>query len=128
MQIVFDEIDRDHEGPAKHGERHFSYLNRSSRIEAVRVRALVEEWISHYPESDRLALVQRLRSPIDGAHVSAFFELALHELLIRTGHKILALEPKVPNSHHQPDFLGEAPDGATFYMEAMTSMNQPRPW
>lgn len=56
MQIVFDEIDRDHEGPAKHGERHFSYLNRSSRIEAVRVRALVEEWNLVYRLSPRAVL------------------------------------------------------------------------
>lgn len=34
MPIVFDDIDRDHQGPLKAGETQFSYLNRSGRIEA----------------------------------------------------------------------------------------------
>lgn len=124
MPFVFDDIERDREGPAKPGETHFSYLNKSNRIEAARVRALVEDWISRYPDEHRAALIARLRSTIDSAHYSAFFELALHELLLRTGHTIVAVEPQVPNSPHKPDFLLQAPDGIRFYMEAVTSMNE----
>lgn len=56
MPIVFDDIDRDHQGPPKAGETHFSYLNRSGRVEAERVRSLVEDWIVRYPASDLVAL------------------------------------------------------------------------
>jgi hypothetical protein len=124
VPIVFDDIERDRGSPAKPGETHFSYLNRATRIEAERVRALVEDWISRYPEQHRAALVKRLRSTIDSAHYSAFFELALHELLLRTGHTILAVEPQVPNSPHQPDLLVQASDGTCFYLEAVISMNE----
>ncbi|WP_419256045.1 hypothetical protein ACN2C6_19235 (plasmid) [Caulobacter sp. ErkDOM-YI] len=124
MPIVFDDIDRDHQGPPTAGETHFSYLNRSGRIEAERVRALVEDWISRYPASDLTALVARLRSSIDAAHYSAFFELTVHELLVQTGHMIVAVEPEVPNSNHRPDFLVEAPNGARFYLEVVTSIAQ----
>lgn len=68
------------------------------------------------------ALVARLRSTIDAAHYSAFFELAVHELLVRTGNTIVAVEPQVPDSNHRPDFLVEAPDGARFYLEVVTSI------
>ncbi len=124
MASVFDEIERTDNGPAKAGETYFSYLNRSNRIEAQRVRALIEEWVSRYPESDQWSLIQRMRSTIDVAHVSAFFELTLHELLIRTGHKILKIEPTVIGSNHKPDFLVGLPDGSEFFLEAVTSMNQ----
>ncbi|MBW0149738.1 MAG: hypothetical protein KXJ53_00870 [Phenylobacterium sp.] len=124
MSLVFDDIDREHQGPRKAGETQFSYLNRSGRVEAGRVRSLVEDWITRYPESDLTALVARLRSTIDAAHHSAFFELAVHELLVRTGHTIVAVEPKVPNSNRRPDFLVEAPDGERFYVEVVTSIAQ----
>lgn len=126
MLIVFDDIGRDIDGPAKPGETQFSYLNRSSRIEAERIRALIEDWIARYPEQHRAALITRLRSTIDGAHLSAFFELALHELLLRTGHKIIDVEPPAPNSPNRPDFLVESPDGQSFYLEAVVSMGESR--
>lgn len=124
MPIVFDDIERDYDGPAKLGERQFSYLDRSSRVEAARVRGLIEDWISRYPGGHRIALAQRLRSTIDSSHYSAFFELTLHELLIRTNHDILAVEPTVPNVPYQPDFLVRSSDGTSFYLEVVTSMNE----
>lgn len=106
------------------GEVLYTYLNRSSRTESERVRNLIEDWISRYPEIHRASLVARLRSLRDGVLFSAFFELALHELLVRTGHIVLEIEPEVPASPYRPDFFVEAPDGTRFYLEAVTSMNE----
>jgi hypothetical protein len=61
-----------------------------------------------------------LRSQTDEEHVSAFFELMLHALLLRTGHTILAIEPELPHSPNRPDFLVAAPGGSQFYLEAVT--------
>lgn len=117
--IVFDNIARDIEGPMRPTDTDFGYLNRSNRPEAERVRQLVEQWIARYPESHRPGLVARLRSMIDVAHCSAFFELALHELLIVTGHRLIEIEPALPHTTKSPDFLVEAPDGTRFYLEAV---------
>lgn len=119
--MVFDDIARDLTGPRGPTETQFGYLNRSNRAEAQKVRALVEDWVSRYPEPHRLALISRLRSPIDDVHVSAFFELALHELLTKTGHKILAVEPTLQHTPRSPDFLVETPDGQPFYLEAVVA-------
>ena len=118
---VFDDITPDLDGPRAPDETAFGYLSRSTRAEAAKVRSLIEDWVSRYPERDRPALVARLRSKIDDAHQSAFFELALHELLIVTGHTIVAIEPKLHHTPYSPDFLVQAPDGSRFYLEAVVA-------
>lgn len=118
---VFDDITPDLDGPMAPDETAFGYLSRSTRPEAARVRELIEDWISRYPEQDRPALVARLRLRIDDAHQSAFFELALHELLLATGHVIVAIEPKLEHTTYSPDFLVQAPDGSRFYLEAVVA-------
>jgi hypothetical protein len=124
MPLVFDDIERDQAGPASQSDTQFSYLNRSSRIEAERVRGLIEDWISRYPAEHRKALTTRMRSTIDSAHYSAFFELALHEMLLSTGHNILEVEPTVPHSQNKPDFLVCTAEDTCFYLEAAVSMNE----
>ena len=118
---VFEGIEPDLDGPMAPNETDFGYLSRSTRPRAARVRELIESWVSHYPEGDRPALVARLRSKIDDAHQSAFFELALHELLLVTGHVIVAIEPKLEHTSYSPDFLVQAPDGTRFYLEAVVA-------
>jgi hypothetical protein len=118
---VFDDITPDLNGPMAPDETAFGYLSRSTRPEAARVRDLIEDWISRYPEEHCTALVARLRSKIDDAHQSAFFELALHELLLVTGHVIVAIEPKLEHTPYSPDFLVQGPDGSRFYLEAVVA-------
>lgn len=116
---IFDDITRDDDGSPQQGEGLFAYLNRSNRLEAARVRGLVDDWLSHYPEEHRDALVARFRSNIDDQHKSAFFELFLHEFVIRRGHKVIAIEPKLDHTAKSPDFLIERPDGSRYYLEAV---------
>lgn len=118
---VFDDIEPDLDGPKAPDETDFGYLSRSTRHEAARVRDLIEDWISRYPDEDRGVMVARLRSKIDDAHQSAFFELALHELLLTTGHTIVAIEPKLEHTAYSPDFLVQAPNGSRFYLEAVVA-------
>ena len=114
---IFDDIPRPDVGPPEHGEPAFAYLNRSGRPEADRVRRLVEEWIARYPASSRDNLVSRFRSLNDDAHHSAFFELFIHELVIGRGHRVVAVEPKLPHTMKSPDFLIEAAEGHRLYLE-----------
>ncbi|MCK1695224.1 hypothetical protein [Bradyrhizobium sp. 144] len=116
---IFDDIARENDQPRQEGEPLFSYLNKSSRPEAERVRTLVDEWIKEYPESHREPLVARLRSDIDDQHQSAFFELFLHHFLCARGCKIIEIEPKLEHTDKSPDFLVETSTGERFYLEAV---------
>ena len=92
---VFDDIEPDLDGPMAPDETDFGYVSRSNRPEAARVRDLIEDWISRYPDEHRPALVARLRSKIDDAHQSTFFELSLHDLRLVTGHVSVTIDTVV---------------------------------
>lgn len=121
---IFDDIARDDVAVPLPDETMFSYLNRSARPEAARVRALVDTWFAEYPEAHRKALLGRFRSPIDDEHRSAFFELFLHHLILARGGKVLAIEPKLEHTDKSPDFLVESADGERFYLEAVMATSR----
>ena len=112
---LFNDIVRD-DSPAKNTERLYPFLNRSSWPECDRSRSLCEDWFSRYPAGDRKDLHSRFTSRRDDDHQGAYFELLLHELLIRLGG-ILTVEPSVPGTTKRPDFLVEL-GGTRFYLEA----------
>lgn len=82
---------------------------------------MVQAWIERYPAENQPEMVRRLRSRDDTLHRSAFFELFLHELLIRQDFNIVAIEPEMPNGR-APEFLVAAPDGTRFYLEATLAL------
>ena len=116
---LFDDLPRSAMDFPHHTETAFAYLNRSGRLEAERVRILVNTWFSHYPQADHEPLAARFRSSIDDQHRSAFFELFLHELVLTHGHKVLAIEPALTHTAKSPDFLAESAEGQRFYLEAV---------
>jgi hypothetical protein len=115
---VFDNIPRTNLEPANHRIAAFDYLNESARSPAARARGLIEELFARYPGAHARALRRRLRSIDDISHRSAFFELLLHELLLRERCTIVAVEPVIAGTDRSPDFLVEAADGSRFYLEA----------
>lgn len=115
---IFDNGPWDLPGGADHLVSSFDYLNASDRLEAARVRATVEEMFAQYPASAQEGLRRRLRSIDNNTHISAFFELALHELLLRSGCHVLAVEPGLEGTLRSPDFLAQTQAGQRFYLEA----------
>lgn len=95
--MIFTQIDRSDVDPAKYTESYFSFLNRSARIEAERVRDLMEEWLSDYPFAERSQLAIRLQSSINAEFLAAYFELYLFSLLSRLGYSI-EIHPKMKSS------------------------------
>lgn len=95
---IFDSRERTSKEAGSSSIPQFAYLNSSARPEAGRVREALEDFITRFPEAHRGALIARLRSELDEVHHSAFFELALHELLLRSGHQIEEIEPAIPGS------------------------------
>lgn len=114
---IFDDTKRVDIEPAGHLVGGFEYLNASARVEAARVRDVLEDMMTRYPEANRAELTRRIRSRGERLHRSAVFELILHDLLLRHGFHILEIEPELPNGR-APDFLVEAADGIRFYLEA----------
>lgn len=120
---IFDNIHRDYMGVARYSEPEFVYLNRTARPEANLIRTLLEAWFSRYPQAEAADLRARFRSSNDLQHRSAFFELFVHELLLRLGlyPRIHPALPLVTTRH--PDFIIESPDNKSFYVEAVVTAN-----
>lgn len=120
---VFDAIERAQVLPANHLISRFDYLNESGRQAAQQVRDQVERMFARYPAEHADEMRRRLRSRDDTLHQSAFFELTLHELLIRKGFTIEEVEPVLANGR-APDFLVASPRGDRFYLEATLASGQ----
>ncbi len=115
---LFDQIDRNDQRSAYHAEPEFIYLNYSGRPELQRVRDLIDGWFEQYPDGDKHQLRSSFRSKNDLEHLSAYFELFLHQSLLRKGYQI-TVHPELSHTSRRPDFLIEHPDGFSGYMEAV---------
>jgi hypothetical protein len=82
----------------------------------ITFRSIAERWFARFPESDRINLRARFRSPIENAHQSAFFELYIHALFHAMNFKLKA-HPSLPGKSTRPDFRAISPDGKEFLME-----------
>jgi hypothetical protein len=116
---VFTEGPRCDARPPYPKESALAYLDRSARLEADALRSLIEDWLDGYPPDEAPDLAARLRSARDDQHRSAFFELLLHRLLRALGHRVLAIEPKLPHTSKSPDFLVDSVEGTRFYLEGV---------
>src|SRR2546430_8119671 len=116
---LFDTITSHDEELPQFAEPEFIYLNRSARQDISHIRDLLEVWFSHYPASAQADLCGRFRSPDDTPHRSAFFELFLHELLLRLGCQVEMHPDLQSSSTRHPDFLVNSPNYGRSYMEAV---------
>lgn len=119
--MLFDKIERTYKGIKLYSESDFDYLNRSARKYCERMRSLLEEWLGHYPIDEREELIKRFRSSDDINFKSAFFELYLHELLLRLGFKI-EIHPQIAGESTHPEFLASLDTKSKFYLEATLSV------
>ena len=114
---LFDDIGTDFVGPRGYSEPCFTYLNRSGRPAAHRIRSLLERWFEEFPESGKKELWRRFRSSNDQEHLSAFFELYCHALVRAQGHVAVYHPSGRTENSAQPDFLVKADGEPRFYME-----------
>lgn len=116
--MLFEPKERTLETGIPYGMGPFDYLDQSARPEAMRVRELLEQMLAPYPQSEAKAMMARLRTNEEVVHNAAFFELCLHELLLRRDFKIADVEQAAPGSSKRPDYLVRSPDGVEFFLEA----------
>jgi hypothetical protein len=115
---LFDDMSRTYEFPSGYSEPSFEYLNRSADEPIRKIREVLEDWFSRYPEPDQVELKKRFRSRKEHNHSSAVFELWLHEVLLRLGCRV-QIHPHLPHTDRKPDFLVKSPRGLDFYLEAI---------
>lgn len=113
--FVFEPAERLDLDPARHGESHWSYLNRSARPEFSRARDQMNQWFSGLCDDLQPGVRARLLSGSDHEFASACWELYLHEMFVRLGYDVTC-EPILP-SGRKIDFLVSL-DGRSMYVEA----------
>lgn len=111
---LFDDIQRTQCEPADLTEDTFSFLNRSASSEYESVREVLEGFFSRYPSTERTELKSKCRSQFD----TAFFELFIHELLLRLGCQV-TVHPILDGTTSTPDFLARFPSGEEVILEAV---------
>ena len=107
---LFDDIQRTHHGIIDLHEHYFPYLNRSARSKANQARKLCEEWFDCYKqdasESEINEFRKRFRDDRYEQHYSAWFELLVHQVLVRLGASI-RIHPELPGTPDRPDFMAD---------------------
>lgn len=115
--------------PAYIAPERFAYpgydeLNRSNDPAIAEVRRVLESWFARYDAADQPELRARFQSGIRAQHAGAFFELFLHELLLRLGCRIETHPALSPDIAKRPDFLVTDPLGLQFYLEARVATGE----
>lgn len=114
--MLFSDIHRIDTGPRRYSESSFSFFDRTARPTFERIRQLLEQWWADFPVSEQTELRSRLRSEDDHQHYAAVFELYIHQILLRTQHRIEIHRQGVRGKC--PDFLATASDCTSFVLEA----------
>jgi hypothetical protein len=117
VATLFDTRPRTDATPALHSEDMFSFLARVDSPYWLAVRQLLEEWFAELPAAEQDELRRRFQTGRYGEILSAFWQLYLHALLVRTGLTVTP-HPTLGGTDKKPDFLAVYGDGAGFYLEA----------
>ena len=113
---VFDDIARTDTTPGRRGVSSFEFMNTSARPKAEWARAIIEAWFEHLPDHEKPELRARLRQSDDQHFRAAFFELYLHELLLRSGFTVEF--HTLSEKGKRPDFKVYRDGVPVFYIEA----------
>jgi hypothetical protein len=119
---LFENSNRTYDAPALHNEDVFDFFNRSARPASARIRETLETWFAHYPDNNKVELKARFQS---GFH-SPFYELFLHELLLKIDCSVYVHPAADSGSSTRPDFLAKFPSGDKVFVEAVVLTDEPK--
>jgi hypothetical protein len=117
LATLFDTRPRSDGTPALHGGDMFSFLARVDSPYWLAVRDVLEEWFAELPVAEQDGLRRRFQTGKYGEILSAFWQLYLHALLVRTGVTVTP-HPPLAGTEKKPDFLAVDGTGAGFNLEA----------
>jgi hypothetical protein len=102
--------------PRRYSESSYAHLDRRAGRDFDQVRNQIEVWAGALPQSVFSEVQRRMQSGDEREFESAFFELYVHELLVKAGHSV-AHHPSLAETKKRPDFLAAA-QGRTVIVEA----------
>jgi hypothetical protein len=109
---IFDNKERTDLNFANHLDDVFDFYDRSAKPEFAKVRGIINQWFTYYPQSEKSELKIRFKK----AFSPAFFELFIYQLFTKQGFT-LTPHPQVQGTNKAPDFLAEK-GNLSFYIEA----------
>ncbi|PKN85756.1 MAG: hypothetical protein CVU46_10065 [Chloroflexi bacterium HGW-Chloroflexi-8] len=118
--MVFQSFDRVDLNYSQNSEGIYKFLNRSALPQFAEFRQIINEWFSHFPEEHKKELSSRLRDDKDEQFQSAFFELYIHEILLKYGYSVKIHQKINEDDFERPDFLVKK-DEEEFFLEAVLS-------
>jgi len=96
----------------------YEYCCRSKNDAHERYCKFWEECYQKYPQVEKHRVKRDFQSRRNETHLSACFELFLHELLIRLGFKVEVHPEKPEFGADKPDFVASKPANGEFLLEA----------
>ena len=114
--LLFDGFNADIIGYRPDNMPASEFIKRNASPEMERVRNELEKWFARYPDTGKHELKAAFLSRNERQHDAAFFELFLHELLLRDGWSV-EVHPTIPGHSKTPDFLCKK-NGQSCYIEA----------
>ena len=124
---LFHDFERTHEGSYDLNESAFSFFNRSAADVPAGARVLCERWFDDYSNDASATEIKRFRSSFRSKRgtqdYAAWFELLMHQILVRLGFSV-DIHPVPPATMHTPDFTATSvqqagrPNGSRILMEA----------
>lgn len=113
---LFDDYPRTDNSAPRHSESTYDLINRRTGQRWDQIRSDLNQWFETYPGGGQEDLRRRFQSAKSDQHVGAWWELYVHELLMRLNFRV-NLHPSVPGTSRRPDFLVEDNE-SSFYLEA----------
>jgi hypothetical protein len=113
---LFDQVERTEKETASFSEPEYDCLNRIPRKDYELVRNILEDWFNRYPDKYKAELRSRFRAGNEN-YRSAFYELYVHELLVRFGYDV-EVHPYIKGKSTHPEFLVYKDEKPLFYLEA----------
>jgi hypothetical protein len=114
--MLFEKLARKDQSPKRRSEPLFVFLNRSPRRDFIEIRRLLKLWYSRYPRVHQEVLKARFCSEDNSSHISAFFELWMHETLLCMNYQV-EIHPDVKGVRTHPEFLARKDGTPLFYIE-----------
>lgn len=127
MDSLFDDIQR-RPGDldrASNTTTTWEYLNRSGRPDVAVVRDELDRWFRRFPAGHQAELARRFRTDRRGDSLAPFFELFLHEMVVRFQCDV-EVHPTT-SVGTCPDFRVTCPNGKTSLLEATVAYEESVP-
>jgi len=102
--FLFDPASAEETINNKRAKSDFEFLEKTTKPEYLVVRHMLEDWFSNYPDSGKYELKARFRQSQKNGFHSAFFELFLHELLMKLNSKVSLHKETKTDKTTLPDF------------------------